>query len=191
MADDDTGKAGRKPALSLNGTMLRKLVVVALLMFGFGYALIPIYRTICELTGVNLLTPKDSSVEPVGNTQIDKTRKITVEFDANAHGPWRFRPTVSSMQVHPGEMVQVVYEVVNKQPREVYAQAIPSYVPNEAAVHFKKLDCFCFQQQKLGPNEARQMAVAFYVDPALPKNVKTVTLSYAFFEIAGKNKDAG
>ena len=175
----------------LNASTLSKLVVVAVMMFGFGYALIPVYRQICELTGVNLLTPKDTTVERPANTQIDKTRTITIEFDANAQGPWRFRPTVSSMQVHPGEMAQVVYEVVNTQSRSIDAQAIPSYAPQQASAHFKKVECFCFQQQTLKANEAKQMPVLFYIDPALPKDVKTITLSYTFFEIGGSAKTAG
>jgi cytochrome c oxidase assembly protein subunit 11 len=175
----------------LNTQMLGKLVVVAMLMFGFGYALVPVYKKICELTGVNILTSKDMKVDGIGNTQVDKTRTVTIEFDANAHGPWRFRPTMNSMQVHPGEMVQVVYEVVNTQARSIVAQAIPSYAPQQAAQHFKKLECFCFKQQTLAPNEARQMPVVFYVDPALPKDVKVITLSYTFFEISGASKKAG
>jgi cytochrome c oxidase assembly protein subunit 11 len=176
-------------ARSLNKQMLGKLIVVAVLMFGFGYALIPVYKKICEITGINLLTPQ-MKVEPIDNTQVDKSRTITVEFDANAHGPWRFRPTVSSMQVHPGEMAQIVYEVVNTQSRSIDAQAIPSYAPQQAAAHFKKIECFCFQQQTLGPNQAKQMPIVFYLDPALPKDVKTITLSYTFFEIAGTGKNA-
>ena len=175
----------------LNAQMLGKLVVVAVLMFGFGYALVPVYKQICELTGINVLTPKDAKVDGIGNTQVDKSRTITVEFDANAQGPWRFRPTVSSMKVHPGEMAQVVYEVVNTQSRSIDAQAIPSYAPQQASAHFKKLECFCFKQQTLGPNEAKQMPVVFYIDPALPKDVKTITLSYTFFEVAGTGRKAG
>jgi len=172
----------------LNKQMLTKLLVVAVMMFGFGYALVPIYRMICEITGVNLLTPKDSMVGDIKNTQVDKSRTITIEFDATAQGPWRFRPTVSSMQVHPGEMAQVVYEVVNTQARAIDAQAIPSYAPQQASAHFKKMECFCFKQQTLGPNEAKQMPVVFYIDPALPKDVKTITLSYTFFEVGGPGK---
>jgi cytochrome c oxidase assembly protein subunit 11 len=172
----------------LNAQMLGKLLVIAVLMFGFGYALVPVYKKICEVTGVNILTPKDASAEGLKNTQIDKSRTVTVEFDANAQGPWRFRPTVSSMQVHPGEMAQVTYEVVNTQARSIDAQAIPSYAPQQAAAHFKKLECFCFKQQTLGPNEAKQMPVVFFVDAGLPKDVKTITLSYTFFEINGANK---
>jgi cytochrome c oxidase assembly protein subunit 11 len=95
------------------------------------------------------------------------------------------------MQVHPGEMAQVLYEVVNTQARRIDAQAIPSYAPQQAAQYFKKVECFCFKQQTLGPNEAKQMPVVFYIDPALPRNVKVLTLSYTFFEIAGTAKKAG
>lgn len=179
------------PVRKLNARMLGKLLVVAVMMFGFGYALIPVYKKICEITGINTLTPKDATVEEVANTQVDKSRTITIEFDGNAQGPWRFRPTVASMQVHPGEMAQVVYEVVNTQPRAIDAQAIPSYAPQQAAAHFKKMECFCFKQQTMGPNEAKQMPVVFFIDPALPRDVKTITLSYTFFEVAGPAKNPG
>ena len=159
-------------------------------MFGFGFALIPIYRQICELTQVNYLTTKDDKVKVPENSQVDKSRLVTVEFDANTTGPWRFRPVVGSMKVHPGELSSVVYEVVNKQPRQMDAQAIPSYAPQEAGAYFKKVECFCFKQQTLGPNEARQMPVVFFVDPKLPKNVTTITLSYTFFEVGNTNKVA-
>ena len=172
----------------LNGRMLGKLIVIALMMFGFGYALVPLYKKICEITGINVLSSKDGLVEGIGNTQIDKTRLITVEFDANSHGPWRFRPTTSSVQVHPGEMTQVIYEVVNVQNRAVDAQAIPSYAPQQAAGHFKKVECFCFKQQTLQPNEAKQMPVTFFIDPKLPRDVKTITLSYTFFEISAPGR---
>lgn len=169
----------------INSVMLGKLVLVAGLMFGFGWVLIPVYKQICELTGVNILTAKDEKAAAPTNSQIDSNRFITVEFDANTTGPWRFRPVVSSMQVHPGEMSQIVYEVVNTQPRQMDAQAIPSYAPHEATPFFMKVECFCFKQQTLGPNEARQMPVVFYIDPKLPKNVNTITLSYTFFEVGG------
>lgn len=174
----------------LNASMLGKLLVIAVMMFGFGYALVPIYKQICEITGVNILTPKDISVKEISNSQIDRSREITVEFDANTQGPWRFRPTVSSMKVHPGEMTQIVYEVVNKQAYKMDAQAIPSYAPQQASNYFKKMECFCFKQQTLEANEARQMPVVFYIDPALPRDVKTITLSYTFFEVGGKQQTA-
>lgn len=169
----------------LNSVMFRKLVVVAVLMFGFGWLLIPVYKQICELTGVNVITPKDELVAAPTNSQIDRSRIVTVEFDANTTGPWRFRPVVNSLKVHPGEMAQIVYEVVNTQSRPMDAQAIPSYAPQQATPYFMKVECFCFKQQKLGPNEAKQMPVVFYIDPKLPKNVNTITLSYTFFEVGG------
>jgi cytochrome c oxidase assembly protein subunit 11 len=178
------------PRRKMNAQMFGKLAVIAVMMFGFGYALVPVYKQICELTGINLLTSKDETVKPVDNTQIDKSRTVTIEFDANTQGPFRFRPTVASLQVHPGELNTVVYEVVNTQAHTVDAQAIPSYAPQQAAAHFKKLECFCFSQQKLDANQAKQMPVVFFVDKALPKDVKTITLSYTFFEIGGAAKQA-
>ncbi len=188
---EEPSKQGRSGVKKLNGTMLGKLLVIAVVMFGFGYALVPIYKQICELTGVNILTPKDISIKEISNSQIDKSREVTIEFDANTQGPWRFRPTVSSMKVHPGEMTQVVYEVVNKQSYKMDAQAIPSYAPQQAAQYFKKMECFCFKQQTLEANEARQMPVVFYIDPKLPKDVKTITLSYTFFEVGVKPNVTG
>lgn len=187
---DTQDKEHAREVRKLNRQMLGKLIVVAILMTGFGYALVPIYKKVCDVLGINVLAFKDAKEGEVNNTQIDKSRTITIEFDANAHGPWRFRPTIASMQVHPGEMAQVVYEVVNTQARSIDAQAIPSYAPQQAATHFKKLECFCFKQQTLGPNQAQQMPVVFYIDPALPKDVKTITLSYTFFEIGGTGKKA-
>ena len=171
--------------LRLNRSTFTKLVVVAVAMFGFGYALVPVYRQICEVLGVNVLTQQDGTVERPANTQVDLTRKITIELDGNSQGPWRFRPTQRSIEVHPGELATVVYEVVNTQGRAVKAQAIPSYAPQSATPHFKKVECFCFREQIMKPNEARQMPVVFFIDPALPKEVKNITLSYTFFEIAG------
>ena len=174
-----------KQTRGLNRAMVVKLMVVAVAMFGFAYALIPFYRQICEALGINVLTQKDGTVTADINTQVDKTRDVVIEFDGNAQGPWRFRPVVNSMTVHPGELTTVTYEVVNTQKREMNAQAIPSYAPQNAMPYFKKVECFCFKQQTLKPNEARQMPVVFYIDPKLPKDVKTITLSYTFFEVGG------
>lgn len=179
MATEESGK------LKLNRTMLGKLLVVTVIMFGFGYALIPVYKHLCEMLGINVLTQADGTVTYDKNTQVDKSRTITIEFDGNAQGPWRFRPTTRSIDVHPGELTTVVYEVVNTQNRTVQAQAIPSFAPQLVMSHFKKVECFCFKQQTLKAHEARQMPVVFYIDPALPRDVKTMTLSYTFFEIAG------
>ncbi len=173
-----------------NSKLLGKLAVVAVMMFGFGYALIPVYRHLCEVLGLNQLTQKDGTVAAPTNTQIDRSRSITVELDSNVQGTLRFRPTQRSVTVHPGEMATVVYEVVNSQSRPVTAQAIPSYAPQSATPHFKKVECFCFRQETLQANQAKQMPVVFYLDPALPKEVKTITLSYTFIEIGGLDKSA-
>jgi cytochrome c oxidase assembly protein subunit 11 len=184
-ADTNAGRHEESGRLRLNRTVLTKLVVVACIMFGFGYTLVPIYRQVCEALGINVLTQKDGTVAPPANTQVDKARTITVILDGNAQGPWRFRPTQRSIEVHPGEMATVVYEVVNTQARTVKAQAIPSYAPQSAMPFFKKVECFCFKEQVLKPNEARQMPVVFFIDPKLPRDVKDITLSYTFFEIGG------
>ncbi|NIF73550.1 MULTISPECIES: cytochrome c oxidase assembly protein [Burkholderia] len=166
-----------------NRAMLLKLVVVAALMFGFGFALVPIYRAICQVTGINNLVQRDVSAREARNTQVDMSRTISVELDANARGPLGFRPEQRSLDVHPGEVMTVVYDVTNGQGRPVVAQAIPSYAPKQATEYFKKIECFCFTQQTLKANESRRMPVVFVIDPALPKDVKTITLSYTFFEL--------
>src|SRR5512144_438330 len=169
-----------------NRTILRKLVVVAVLMFGFGWALVPLYRKICEVTGINVVTTRNFEAERAArNTQVDTSRTVVVEFDANSQGPWRFRPLVNHVEVHPGELVHVDYDLVNLEPRAMVGQAIPSYAPMQSAAHFQKLECFCFKQQTLAANETRRFPVVFFVDPELPKDVKTITLSYTFFEVAG------
>ncbi|GIL06231.1 MAG: cytochrome c oxidase assembly protein [Betaproteobacteria bacterium] len=180
------GEAPRRSAASSNRTMVRKLVVVALLMFGFGWALVPIYRKICEVTGINLLTTRDAGVERrARNTQVDTSRRIVVEFDANRQGPWRFKPHVNHVEVHPGELVHVDYDLVNLEARPMAGQAIPSYAPLHSARYFQKLECFCFEQQTLAAGETRRFPVVFFVDPELPRDVTQITLSYTFFEVPG------
>ncbi|MCL4746059.1 MAG: cytochrome c oxidase assembly protein [Burkholderiaceae bacterium] len=171
--------------------MFAKLVLLAALMFGFGFALVPIYKAICEVTGIGLLTRKDERAEQFArNTQVDSTRKVVVEFDANSRGPWQFRPERASIEVHPGELVTVVYELVNNEPRAMAGQAIPSYAPVNSAAYFHKVECFCFKQQDLAANEARKFPVVFVVDPKLPADINTITLSYTFFEVGGKTASA-
>ncbi|MEN9416557.1 MAG: hypothetical protein RI988_177 [Pseudomonadota bacterium] len=189
---------GRRLLDADNRRMLGKLLVVAVVMFGFGYALVPMYRAICEALGINVLSLNEQRVSqgmwsgktgPV-NTQIDRTRTITVEFDANVRGPWDFKPAMRAVQVHPGELTTVMYEFRNVQNRTMAAQAIPSYAPRQATAHFNKLECFCFNEYKLAPGEARTWPVAFVIDPKLPRDVTTITLSYTFFEVGGKTPAA-
>lgn len=178
-----------------NFIMVRKLAVVTVLMFAFGYALVPLYKAICEMTGINVLALGEQAlngVDPVlpANTQVDASRTITVEFDANSRGPWDFKPGQRSVEVHPGELTTVMYEFQNIQNRRMSAQAIPSYAPQQASAHFNKLECFCFNQYTLEPGEKKSWPVAFVIDPKLSKDVKTITLSYTFFEVGGKTPAA-
>jgi cytochrome c oxidase assembly protein subunit 11 len=186
-----------------NSKMMGKLAVITVSMFAFGYALIPLYKHICELTGINILSLVERQVPGNGvagadarsaagalNSQVDMTRSITVEFDANARGPWEFKPETRSVVVHPGELTTVMYEFQNVQNKRMAAQAIPSYAPHQAAAYFNKLECFCFNQYTLEPGEKKRWPVAFVIDPKLSKDVTTITLSYTFFEVGGKTPPA-
>ncbi len=182
---------GQPAVKSDNSRMMGKLLMVAILMFGFGFALVPFYEKICEITGINVLASRDKlnyaeAREFAKNTQVDTSRKITIEFDANVHGSMMFKPKVPYMTVHPGELATVTYELVNASAANLVGQAIPSYAPRHSASHFKKLECFCFQQQELGGKQTREFPVVFVIDPKLPSDISTITLSYTFFEVAGR-----
>ena len=181
-----------------NLRMVSKLAVVTAVMFAFGFALVPLYRAICEATGVNILARGENDVptpalgaggkgsSALSNSQADLSRTITVEFDANARGPWAFKPAERSMQVHPGVLTTVMYEFQNTQNRSMSAQAIPSYAPRQAAEYFRKIECFCFSQWTLNAGEKKDWPVVFVIDPKLSKDVTTITLSYTFFEVGAK-----
>ena len=168
-----------------NRRMVTKLVVVVAMMFAFGYAMVPIYRTICDALGVNIIARGEQQgvSDATSVTQVDLSRTVTVEFDANARGPWDFKPETARVDVHPGEVVTVMYEFRNRQDRTMAAQAFPSYAPATAAPHFRKLECFCFTQHVLKPGESKRWPVVFVIDRKLPKDVRTITLSYTFFEV--------
>jgi cytochrome c oxidase assembly protein subunit 11 len=151
---------------SENRQLFVRLAVVAAGMFGFGY---------------------DKPDAAPLNTQVDTTRTVTIELDSNTHKiAWRFRPLVSHVSVHPGELTTVEYEVVNTRPTAVTGQAVASYGPQFAGEYFKKLQCFCFTQQTLAAGETRRMPVSFIVDPRLPRDVTSIALSYTFFEVDGR-----
>jgi cytochrome c oxidase assembly protein subunit 11 len=188
---DDEKLSQDTPLRRDNRRMLGKLAVVAGLMFGFGYALVPIYNSICQALGINVLALGDTDAlggktySAAKNSQVDLSRTITIEFDANSHGPWEFKPAKRSVDVHPGELTSVMYEFRNVQNRTMAAQAIPSYAPMQAMPYFHKLECFCFNQYTLKPGESKQWPVVFVIDPKISKDVRTITLSYTFFEVGG------
>jgi cytochrome c oxidase assembly protein subunit 11 len=180
MSDDPSGEENER--MRSNRSLFKRLGVVVVLMFGFGFAMIPFYNKICEVTGLRNIDNADAAV----NTQVDAARTVRIELDGNLNKlPWRFRPLTPIISVHPGEVTQVMYEVENTTDRPMTGQAVPSYGPQLAAKYFKKLECFCFAKQSFGPHEKRRLPVVFVVDPKLPANVPTITLSYTFFEVEG------
>jgi cytochrome c oxidase assembly protein subunit 11 len=166
-----------------NRRLLKKLLIVVVGMFGFGFALVPFYNKICEVSGIRNVFEADA---PLVNTQVDMSRAVGIEFDSNLKDlAWDFKPLTPHMDVHPGAVTQAMFEVTNRLDVPVTGQAVPSYAPREAMQYFRKIECFCFTSQTLGPHETKMMPVVFVVDQALPKDVPAITLSYTFFEVNG------
>jgi cytochrome c oxidase assembly protein subunit 11 len=165
---------------SSNRSVLTKLALLTVAMFAFGYLIAPLYERLCAARA-----KPTGSAQAVQSTQVDPTRTVSVQYDANVGGSlgWNFRPLQKISHVHPGEVVQVRYQVTNPSDRVVVGQAIPSYAPAVAGVHFHKLECFCFKRQVLQPHETRTMPVEFVIDDTMPADVSTITLSYTFFEV--------
>lgn len=165
---------------------VRKLLLIVFGMFGFGFALVPLYDVFCEITGLNGKT----NTEAVTYTSdgIDKSRLVTVQFISRmAKGiPWQFEPMVSEIQVHPGERKLIKFYAKNESSRSIVGQAVPSVSPGKAANYFQKIACFCFNHQPLAAQEEVEMALQFYVDPELPKDVNMLTLSYTLYDITDK-----
>ncbi len=167
-----------------NTRLVRKLVFIVLAMFGFGYALVPIYNVFCEITGINGKTDNTAVAETEVQYEVDLNRDITVEFvtSLNEAAEMEFRTDTRKIKVHPGKYYTVNFFAQNKTDKEMIARAIPSVTPGLAAEYFKKTECFCFQEQKFEPGEAKNMPVRFVIDPELPERYKTVTLAYTFFD---------
>lgn len=163
-------------------SLLLKLVAIPVLMFGFGYLLVPLYDVFCEVTGLNGKTGELSAAEASLLVE-DKQRLVNVQFVAsvNENGPWEFRPTVTSMKVHPGKPYTTRYFARNQQGRAMVSQSIPSVAPLKASPFFKKTECFCFVEQRFNAEETREMPLTFVINPALPQDVDTVVLSYTLF----------
>jgi cytochrome c oxidase assembly protein subunit 11 len=165
---------------SRNRKLMGKLLVIALGMLGFGFALVPMYRQICEAIGIT-----QTRVVAVANTQVDTSRSVTVELVASSVGlPWRFEAIDRTVSMHPGELKTVRYRVVNTLGRPVTAHAVMNTAPALANRYIEKRECFCFSEQTLAAGEAREMPVVFRVRADAPASLTTVSLSYTFFETA-------
>ncbi len=165
-----------------NKRLVRKLVIVVVAMFGFGFALVPLYDVLCDLTGLNGKTSGQAVAEIA--YEIDTSRNITVEFitSVNKVDPITFRPEVKKMVVHPGQYYTVNFYAKNETSKAMLAQAIPSISPGLAAEYFIKTECFCFSEQTFKANEAKLMPVRFVINPEIAARYKTITLAYTFFD---------
>ena len=166
-----------------NSRLVLKLVFVVIGMFGFGYALVPIYDVFCDITGINGKTDLEAVSEI--NYGVDAGREVTVEFitSLNESTPMVFHAESKKLKVHPGEYYTVNFYAENKTDKAMTARAIPSISPGLAAEYFKKTECFCFSEQTFQAGEGKTMPVRFVVDPELPDRYKTITLAYTFFDI--------
>ncbi len=168
----------------LNKKLGWRFALSAMAMFGFAFALVPLYGVFCAITGLNGKTGGAIDAVAAISMPVDVNRLVTVEFLSSVKSglPWNFRPVTRKMQVHPGKIYETYYIARNKSSRDVVGQAVPSVAPGIAARYFKKIECFCFTQQTLAAGEQRQMPLRFVLDPGLPASVSVVTLSYTFFE---------
>lgn len=168
-----------------NTRSFARIALVALAMFGFGYLLVPLYDVFCEITGLNGKTGRVDEAAIAKRYQPDLSRTVTVQFVANNNlgMPWKFGPTVASMQVHPGKVYATSFTASNPTTRDMTGQAVPSVAPGKASRYFNKTECFCFDQQPLAAGETKEMPLRFIVDPNLPEDVTTLTLAYTVFDV--------
>jgi len=166
-----------------NRRVVRRLLLATVAMFGFGFALVPLYDVFCDITGINGKTGRIEA-EAALSQRVDRERTVTVEFLSSVRSDlaWDFKPAVKRVKVHPGEVTEVHYVARNRTGETVAGQAVPSLAPGLAAKYFNKTECFCFTRQTLGPNEEKLMPLRFVVDPGLPEEIGTVSLSYTFFQ---------
>ena len=171
-----------------NRRTLRWLLLIAVPMFGFGFAVAPLYSVICNLTGLNGKPSNKAVTLAEMQGEADKARTITIEFVANVNesAPWEFVPKVVKMEVHPGEFYRTSFIAENLTDVPLVGQAVPSITPGPAAPHFQKIECFCFSRQAFKPHESKDMPVVFRLDPSTPADISTVTLSYTFFKVEDK-----
>ena len=195
----DTTLATTNPPPPSHAPLIKRLLLLVAGAFLFAFAMVPLYNVLCEVTGLNGKTSGRGGFTPGGlnakavatpYSTIDKSRNLRVEFTGTVMPglPWDMRPLTVALDVHPGEMQQVRYLVRNTSDRTIVGQAIPSITPGQAAQHFEKIECFCFNQQTLGPGEAREMPLTFIVKPEVDRDISQITLSYAFFSIDGQRQ---
>jgi len=170
--------------------LIGRLVLICLGMFGFGFALVPLYDVFCDLTGINGKTSGQAA--SAANAEPDRNREVIIEFLArpNKEMAWVFKPEIRRMTVHPGEIHVVNYLAENPTSRFIAGQAVPSVSPGQAALYFHKIECFCFTRQQLAGGEDMLMPLQFYVDPALPPQFSTITLSYTLYDVTAQQPGA-
>lgn len=176
MKSDNHRRANRK--------LTTKLLGAVILMFGFGFALVPLYDVMCDALGINGKTNEESVMQPQG-MKPDTSRVIRVEFMAHLNQgiPWSFAPKQRYMDVHPGQVIQTAYVAVNQSATAIVGQAVPSVSPGQGATFFNKIECFCFNQQPLASQEQTEMPLIFYIEPDIPDSIHTLTLSYTLYDI--------
>ncbi|HAS6065327.1 TPA: cytochrome c oxidase assembly protein [Vibrio vulnificus] len=173
-----------------NRILTLKLTMAALAMFGFGFALVPLYDVMCDVLGINGKTDNVAVTAPVG-LQIDTSRTIRVEFMAHVAPdmPWSFKPQSVTLNVHPGEVIQTAYLAQNLSQEILVGQAVPSVSPGQGAAFFNKIECFCFNRQPIEGNQLAQMPLIFYIEPDLPAEIHTLTLSYTLYRLPVEQAD--
>lgn len=166
-----------------NTKVIKKLVVVVIGMFGFGFALVPLYDILCEVTGLNGKT--NTIAASTDNISVNKSRTINIEFIANTNKdmPWEFRPVEKRIQVHPGEVKLVNFYAKNNSYKPTVGQAVPSVSLGRGATYFNKIECFCFNRQPLEAGAETLMPLTFYVDEDLPRDINTLTLAYTLYDV--------
>ena len=166
-----------------NSKIVRRLLFVVLGMFGFGFAMVPLYDVFCDITGLN---GKPSNVAAVrDDAEVDSSRELTIQFVATVKRgmPWEFKPAVNELKIHPGQVYKTSFYARNLSAHDTTGQAIPSVAPGQAAIYMNKTECFCFNQQHLSGNEEVEMSLVFFIDKDIPDDIKTLTLSYSLFNI--------
>lgn len=179
------GPARRDEVREANRRLVRRLVLLPLAMFGFGFALVPLYDVFCEITGLNGKVDTARPAQAPQGVRVDASRTVRLELLAQVpdSGRVEIAPAAPFLEVHPGELRVARFHARNLSHEAVVVRAVPSVTPGLAAEHLRKVQCFCFDEQRLAPGEVRDFVVVFYLDPALPEDIRTVSLGYTVFEV--------